>query len=705
MRLEADGTPDPSFNVGSGFNGAVQHLLLQPDGKILATGLFTQVNGQPMEYVARLNANGSIDTGFHIPNGGLNGAGTRLALQADGRIIIAGDFTTVGGQPVNRIARLSTSGGLDTSFTPPTMPAAVYVAGFGVQPDGNVLVAAGLNSGASGNWLPLMRLLPTGLVDPTFQTGSNFNRWFFSFLSSTEPVILQLDGKILVGTEASTYDGAGIGRVVRLLPSGLLDNSFTSVTSLLNEDLAPSSLQALGNGQILTNTALLNGNGSRDISFAPPIQQLGQVRAVVRQPDGKYIVGGNFNEINGLAAANLARLHSDGSPDATFTATANGLVNTLALQPDGKVVVGGRFDQLSGGPRLAIGRLLPNGALDNSFVPSSQSLPLGTPYVRQVALQPNGHVLVLGQFNLVGPNNVQYLSRLNGATGSEDLSFQPAEPADVESLLVQPDGRIVVAGQTTLMNQSVLVWRMLPDGPRDPGFSLTPVTAPRAGGTLALDAAGNIYVGGYFTSYGTVPTAGVAKLLPSGTVDAGFIARLTGVVNLNCLAVQPNGRVLLGGSFLPSSPSGNAGTLRLLADGTSDMTYTGASGPNANVEQLIVQPDGAIVAAGSFTRVTGDEIAGLTRLVDFNVLTTKARLAHPRVQVWPVPTQGLLHLSIPADTQVQQICLLDLQGKTVLRVPTKASTLTLDVRGLSAGVYVLKIVLASGTELVRIQVQ
>ncbi len=93
----------------------VYSVAVQADGKILLGGDFTTVGGTPRNHIARLNADGTLDTGFN-PNA--NGDVYSVAVQADGKILLGGNFTTVGGTARNHIARLNADGTLDTGFNP-----------------------------------------------------------------------------------------------------------------------------------------------------------------------------------------------------------------------------------------------------------------------------------------------------------------------------------------------------------------------------------------------------------------------------------------------------------------------------------------------------------------------------------------------------------------------------------------------------------
>ena len=116
LRLNSDGTLDTSFVVGTGFDTIVNAIKVQTDGKILVGGLFTSYNGTSKNYIIRLNSDGSIDGTFSIGSGFNNQVQT-IALQADGKILIGGSFTSYNGTSAKAIVRLNSDGTLDTSFT------------------------------------------------------------------------------------------------------------------------------------------------------------------------------------------------------------------------------------------------------------------------------------------------------------------------------------------------------------------------------------------------------------------------------------------------------------------------------------------------------------------------------------------------------------------------------------------------------------
>lgn len=136
-RLNPDGTLDPDFNPGA--DQLVNTLAVQADGKILVGGGFEELGGQTRNYIGRLNPDGSLDTGF---NPGANGSVEQIVVQPDGKILVAGYFTELGGAPRYRIARLNSDGTLDASFNPGVDGVWAYtsVRALVVQSDGKMMI-------------------------------------------------------------------------------------------------------------------------------------------------------------------------------------------------------------------------------------------------------------------------------------------------------------------------------------------------------------------------------------------------------------------------------------------------------------------------------------------------------------------------------------------------------------------------------------
>lgn len=436
-------------------------------------------------------------------------------------------------------------------------------------------------------------------------------------------------------------------------------------------------------------------NTRLDPAFQPPHilagGSSGTVHDVVQQADGKYVIGGVFSTINGVRARNLARLNADGSLDAAFTAAcpANGAVYSLALQPDGRVLAAGAFDSLAGAKRRSVGRLLPAGTLDAGFNAGFT----GSAAVVQVGLLPGGDVLTLvprgaSQFPVV----LNDLNRLNGQTGQPDPTFQQAVSA--LCFAVQSDGKILTGGGNASYALMHLLARLLPTGGLDPSFM--PLTTYFTSATLQLevDASDNVYrLGAWNSNVG------------AGLSGPGISQNGQGTLLALAFRRQPNGRFLVAISLgAPGSPL----TTRLLANGQPDAGYQGTNGPRTvaasdRVLRVLVQPNGALMLAGTFTQAGTTPVHGLVRMLDSSVLATATVQQESGTAVWPVPSAAEVQVALAALAQPQQVQLLDAVGRVVLAQPVAAGSthLTLSLAALPVGVYALRVQYAQGGTVVR----
>ncbi|MBZ5551927.1 MAG: hypothetical protein LAO21_04335 [Acidobacteriia bacterium] len=659
-RLNPDGSLDTSFNPGANYE--VFALAVQPDGKIVAVGGFTTLAGggtgtTTRNHIGRLNPDGSLDTNF---NPGTNNAVFAMAVQPDGKILVAGDFSTLGGggtgtTTVYRIGRLNPDGSLDTDFNPGTDGTVLELA---VQPDGKILVGGGFTTlggggtGTTARWC-IGRLNPDGSLDTNFDPGAS---------SNILAVSVQPDGKILVGGNFTTLGGGGTGTTTRdyigrVYADGSLDTSFdpganTSVWPVaLQPDgkiLVGGAFTSLGGGGKGTTTrnhiGRLNPDGSLDTNFDPGADNW--VAALAVQPDGKILVGGFFTMLGGGGTGTtmrnyIGRLNPDGSIDTGFNPGADGEVYALAVQPDGKILVGGKFTMLGGGgtgvaTRNRIGRLNPDGSLDSDFNPGADDT------VVALALQPDSKILVGGGFTTLGGGGTGTTTRIAIGRlyldGSLDTGFNPGADGQVYALAVQPDESILMGGQftklggggtgTTTRNH---IGRLNPDGSLDTGFNPgadSPIYA------LAMQANGKIMVGGAFTRLGgggsgTTTRNRIGRLNPDGNLDTSFDPGANSYVQT--MALQPDGKVLVGGAFTMLGGGGTGTTTRyfigrlanneaafenLGVDGAGSMITWSRSGAAPEVESVTFESsdDGNNYSPmGVGTRVAGGwQLGGVT---------------------------------------------------------------------------------------------
>ena len=204
-RLNPDGTLDTAFDPNA--NGDVNAIAVQADGKILVGGFFTSIGGQTRNRIARLNPDGTLDTAFD-PNA--DNAVRSIAVQADGKILAGGQFTSIGGETRNRIARLDPTTGLADSFNPNANNTVFAIA---VQADGKILAGGFFNGANSIGGQARNRIArldaTTGLAD-SFDPNAN---------GGVFAIAVQADGKILAGGDfngANSIGGQARNRIARL---------------------------------------------------------------------------------------------------------------------------------------------------------------------------------------------------------------------------------------------------------------------------------------------------------------------------------------------------------------------------------------------------------------------------------------------------------------------------------------------------------
>ena len=288
-RVNADGTLDATFNAGTGFDVAPLKIVVQSDGKILTVGTFTTFNGTARAQIARLNADGSLDSGF-APTVTSGFAVNSIALRADGKIFIGGTFNTVNGQTRNGIALLNADGTPDATFNPTIGNAGIN--SVLVQADGKIVVG-GTFSGVNGfNRTNLVRFNSDGTLDTTFNAGT---------IGTVNQVQIQTDGKYVVLTTS----------LFRLNSNGTADATFQSPSvTILDYLVQPDGSIIIGgtfssaNG---SNIARLKPDGTLDLLFLPDGAN-NSVKALARTADGRVLAGGRFTRIGGVSRIGIARL-------------------------------------------------------------------------------------------------------------------------------------------------------------------------------------------------------------------------------------------------------------------------------------------------------------------------------------------------------------------------------------------------------------
>jgi uncharacterized delta-60 repeat protein len=593
VRLNSDGSIDTAFNIGSGstagFNGGIFSIATAKDGSgdVYVGGSFASYNNTPnVNFITRLNADGSVDTAFNTGSGVTAGFDFVVysiapADDATGDVYVGGFFSSYNGTAnVKGIARLNSDGSIDTAFDIgsgvtagfDTFPVRIALAGDG---SGDVYVGGIFSSyNNTPNVNNIVRLNSDGSIDSGFNIGSGATAGFNGQVQSVAPVG-DGSGDVYVGGGFTSYNNTpDVRRITRLNPDGSIDAGFNTGNggaSGFNGFVGAIAPAGDGSGSIyvggsftsynstpeIRKIARLNSDGSIDTTFNADSRATSGFDswvysiALARDDSGDVYAGGNFTTYNQVSDVNrITRLNADGSIDAGFnigsgsTAGFNGPVATIvpAIDGSGDVYVGGQFTSYNGTPDVRnITRLNPDGSIDAGFNTGSGGTAGFNNIVLVIALADDGSgdVYVGGAFTSYnGTTNINRITRLN-PDGSVDATFNTGSgasagfSAQVARIVPAADGSgdIYVGGSFNSYNSTPDVWamtRLNSDGSIDSAFNIgsgstAGFNGPVGAIALASDASGDVYVGGGFTSYNNTPDIRrITRLNSDGSIDMGF---------------------------------------------------------------------------------------------------------------------------------------------------------------------------------------
>ena len=767
-RLNLDGTIDTSFNMGTGFNTTVTDVIIQSDGKIvvLLSGFSFSYNNVACGRIARLNTNGTLDATFvagTFANGGFSIGLRSIAIQADGKIIVGGIFSTYNGVAAEDIARLNVDGSLDTTFAT-TIARFQLIQLIVVQPNAKILVVGQLTgSGQTGTIIS--RLNVDGSLESTFNS---------SVIGNINDVQVQADNKILIVGSFSQYQSTPRNNIARLNANGSLDSTFdpgTGTNSIIdnmqllsNGKMIISGSFSIFNGVARNRIASLNADGSLDTTFdigangnffPDPIQDANRIiEKVTEKPNGKIIIVGKFIAINGTSRGRLAQLNTDGTIDTTFfspsgfNSGANNSIVSAALQADGKILAAGAFTNINNVPKIGIFRLDANGILDVPFNPATSSGGTQGAVEYCIVVQTNGKILLAGRHGNINGVVTGRLIRLNPESASVDTTLSGGDVSntngDVFTIALQPNGKFLVGGVFSTYNGVTRnrIARLNIDGSIDTTFDPL-LRASNAVNTIVVQPDGKILIGGNFTTYNGISRNRIARLNVDGTLDTNF-ANGTGANNeINAIALQTDGKILIGGFFttyngnakkhvarlnsdgsldvtfgLGTGPNGRVRSVKikldekiiiagdftsydgtsknritfLNADGTLDTNFNIGTGANNTIRDILIQPDGQIIIAGDFTSYNGISVGRIARLTSTPIILAVEEFTQKSFTIFPNPSTGIFTIQTENPISNATITVADLNGRIVHA--SKVENLefkALDLNYLQNGIYILNI--------------
>lgn len=441
--------------------------------------------------------------------------------------------------------------------------------------------------------------------------------------------------------------------------AGSLDLSFdpglgvNSIFSEVNESvqlpdgkiLFVGYFSSFGGNTDMNRIAKLNSDGTPATGFisgvsAPSLPSSSfRLKCLALQNDGKILVGGSFTEYDGYVRNNIARINQDGSIDPTFDpgSGSSSDVWDIQIQPDGKILVAGYFWTFNGYNYSGLVRLNPDGSMDNTFVPDTGIYNF---LINSISLQSDGKVIAGGSFAYIGTTNVRIV-RFN-TDGSIDPTFNPnanSSATNINRVLVQPDGKILIAGAFSSLNgdQNIKnITRVDSNGIVDATFN--PGANP--GGMINdihLDANGKIVVVGFFSTWNNSPANRIVRLNASGSFDSGFNSGEGANSTIYCVTNQVDGKYLIGGTYSQYNSISRNGYARLNGNGTNDIK-------DNQITHFIAYPN------------------------PFNE-----------------------SIVIESESLIQDILVYDITGKTVFSESFNTSNLTINTINWKSGVYFIKI--------------
>lgn len=597
IRIDQNGNLDKTFKATINVSNMVctaKKIIYQPDGKYLIACKYIEVGLNPREFVMRLNSNGSLDTTFPLialQTGSTPQAVVDMILQPDGKILLGGTYY---GSSGGWLYRFNQNGNLDNSFQANPSGA---IKGMSPLPDGSYLIATSNK---------ISKLLTNGSVDTSFSAPISQNEAITGLKTLS-------NGQFYVQLYASSFPVPvpNVYRFVRYNANGSVDTAFSQ--TFLN----PGQWVIDGSNRIVVSRDgfyRLNFDGTVDASFSPSVNAEGLAKTADLQNDGKIVVAGLFEKANGFNAAGIARINPNGTTDVSFNPGTGFNIppSAIKVQPDGKILVGGRFSSYNGTTRPGLVRLNIDGSLDTTF---NATLSVGnapTGYVEKILVMPDGKIFVGGAFDSVNGALRRSLAKLN-ADGSLDNTFDPSlgnSPTIIRSILAQPDGKIMVAGD-------IGVRRLKSDGTVDSSFQIR-------GGSIS-DVIQRTD-GKYIISSSEIPqnyTYTVVLLNNNGTIDFSLQSpQMSQRENINTIFEQPNGSIIFGGAFSDISNSPNAKNIaRINSQGVGDVLFPNF-GANDTVHKIIGQPDGKILFIGDFSGIEDAGRSGIARLTLNNPVVT-----------------------------------------------------------------------------------
>ncbi|MCW5899371.1 MAG: hypothetical protein KIT10_08875 [Flavobacteriales bacterium] len=685
-RLLQDGSTDPVFLAGTEATGNVSRVAFWPDGSIVVAGSFTSYQGVPRGRVAKLHPNGALDMDYATGIAVTEGVVLDILPLADGSLLMAGSFTSYDGHPVGRIIRLDAYGQRDPSFEAFANGTVTAIA---ASLDGSLWIGGQFSIVNDVPMPRLARLQSHGGLVPEFASP-------LVPPGSIVRIRALPDGSAYIAGTLNLPAGGPPARIARIDPIGDVDPTFQPIVQeFLVNDMLPlpdDRLAVCGyfnqwEGQPRSCMVVLHADGSLDTGHNPARGASGKVHSIASLPDGRLVIGGTFRAFNDTLVQRLAMLGPNGGLQhiGSWGSGASNTVNKVVVDAQGRILLGGYFQSIHGVPANCIARLLPSGGVDPGFLSGSGT----SQVVYDIMVDDKGRILIGGLFGLYNGTYTPRIARLM-PDGTLDPSFDPGTgvPAGgtIQSLGLLPEGKILAGGNFHMYNGTTThnLVRLLPNGSRDPDVHHPAVTGMvRA---IAVQPDGAALVGGYFQHVDMLPVPYLFRTLPDGTRDMTFDIGTGPDLYVETIALDQDGKILVGGWFSSFDGLPYSGLVRLHPNGSVDTTFPvnglGPYSTRRTVHAITVLPENEILLGGSICTYSGQLRHGILRLTGNATTGVSDRTATGTTTLFPNPTSGMLHFGRDLSGSIH-----DVQGRMVMQVPPGDR---ISVQALAHGVYLLR---------------
>jgi hypothetical protein len=729
IRINPDGSPDYSFVYGSGFNAPVNVITLQSDGKILVGGIFGQYNSNTAYYLIRLNSNGSIDNSFVYGNDvvSFNGAVNDIKVQSDGKILVVGEFSTYAENSSNYIIRLNSDGTRDTTFVIGTGFSNI-VYSIDLQSDGKIIVGGdfydyGYYNGNLCN--SIVRLNTDGSLDSTFGYG---------VYGGVYKVKVQSDDKILIGGYFYDYypyfndwTSFNVDKLIRFNPDTTFDYNFY-YKDIINYDTYAINLQS--DGKILVGGSFYNDGDASTY----PLNRFGRLNNTISlykyvysilsdcyENPKTYSMGSNtllteddyYNEcvvsateLGGASNTITGYIILDGDnplftkskPDCEFVKKYNSCSESILdnykyvvaysllenewdyFTVDSRYEVGDIFfinekfeaDEFEVRSCFRITEIITND-YGNYYQPIKY-IPYktceecvranGVPYrLYSYTNDSTQKVISYQYFNYDGYVNDFFVktSFLLTPSSYDYINFvsdSPAFPNMYEyGLVPKIYSTVSIDSNNNFFGTAAELMSKKGSGEYD--YRFNPYYGSYQGfndyvfSTYELKN-GQILVGGTFDYYNNEPlnSYGIAKLNVDGLLDNKFQPNLFGVNSIYTFAEQSDGKILIGGNFEGAGNLESYYLVRVDKNGILDSEFTNNimkdGGLDGSVHKIVILPSGKILLAGEFYQLGNEVVYGFVMLNSDGTINQK-----------------FLQTKVQPDWYSYEIC-LDSNGKILL---------------------------------------